>query len=161
DLVVASQGVPLGIPALLAAREHDVPLTSMTKFFLERWRGPTLGLTGSAGKTTTTSLVDAIFTVAGRDHVLGGHIGSGLLHLLDRNNPNRWAVLEISHTQLTLVDRSPDVAGLLNVTPNHLDQFTWDEYVELKSHIFSFQDETGSAVFNADDPVSQDLRPQA
>src|SRR5262249_8184405 len=123
------------------------------------------GVTGSAGKTTTTSLVDATFTAAGRDHVLGGNIGIGLLNLLDRNpegpDPKRWAVLEISHTQLTLVDRSPDVAALLNVTPNHLDQFTWDEYVELKSHIFSFQDESGSVVFNADDPVSRDLRPSA
>src|SRR5262249_16701539 len=87
DLVVASQGVPLGIPAVAGAREKGVPVTSMTEFFLERWRGPVLGLTGSSGKTTTTSLVDAIFTAANRDHVLGGNIGIGLLKLLDEDPP--------------------------------------------------------------------------
>jgi UDP-N-acetylmuramoylalanine--D-glutamate ligase len=72
-----------------------------------------------------------------------------------------WAVLEVSHTQLVLVDRSPHVAALLNVTPNHLDQFSWDEYVDLKRRIFARQTPDDVAVFNADDPVSRELRPEA
>jgi UDP-N-acetylmuramoylalanine--D-glutamate ligase len=133
----------------------------MVTLFLDRWQGPVCGITGSSGKTTTTSLVDAIFTAAGRSHVLGGNIGRGLLAHLENASPAAWAVLELSHTQLVLTRTSPDVAALTNVTPNHLDQFTWEEYVGLKRKIFAFQDESGRAVFNLDDPVSQELRPDA
>ena len=88
DLVCASQGVPLTIPAINEARKRDVPIVSMTKLFFDLWPGPILGITGSSGKTTTTSLVDAIFSAAGRPHVLGGNIGVGLMTLLDRPHPN-------------------------------------------------------------------------
>ncbi|HXH22017.1 MAG TPA: UDP-N-acetylmuramoyl-L-alanine--D-glutamate ligase [Dehalococcoidia bacterium] len=176
DLVCVSQGVPLSNPAVQAARAAGTPVESMTSLFMRWWPGPIAGITGSSGKTTTTSLVDAIFTAAGVPHSLGGNIGVGLLSLLDSLPPGeggrlpegagaagqegarRWAVLEISHSQLTLVRRSPDIAALLNVTPNHLDQFTWEEYVELKSRIFSFQGPDDTCVFNAEDPVSADLR---
>jgi UDP-N-acetylmuramoylalanine--D-glutamate ligase len=120
-----------------------------------------IGITGSSGKTTTTSLVDAIFTAAGRQHVLGGNIGRGLLQLLDSAAASVPAVLEVSHTQLQLTRKSPNVAALLNVTPNHLDQFTWDEYVALKRRIFDMQSSRDSAVFNIDDPVSAPFRLEA
>jgi UDP-N-acetylmuramoylalanine--D-glutamate ligase len=158
DLVCVSQGVPLTNAAVRAAREAGTPVESMTSLFMRWWPGPIAGITGSSGKTTTTSLVDAMFTAAGQPHVLGGNIGIGLLSLLDSPSPGTWAVLEISHTQLTLAGRSPDMACLLNVTPNHLDQFTWDEYVDLKSRIFRFQRADDACVFNAEDTVSTDLR---
>ncbi|HWC30943.1 MAG TPA: Mur ligase family protein, partial [Dehalococcoidia bacterium] len=139
DLVCVSQGVPLGIPALVAAREAGTPIQSMTSFFFENYPGPIVGITGSSGKTTTTSLVDAIFTAANRDHVLGGNIGRGLLALLEDAKPDRPAVLEVSHTQLQLTQSSPHIACLTNVTPNHLDQFSWEDYVALKRKIFEFQ----------------------
>ncbi len=161
DLVCVSQGVPLSNPAVAAAREAGKPVESMTSLFLQWWPGPIAGITGSSGKTTTTSLTDAVFTAAGRKHVTGGNIGVGLLSLLSQAAPDTWALLEISHTQLTLVRRSPHVAGLLNVTPNHLDQFSWEEYVELKSHIFAYQRPSDACVFNAEDPVSQELRPKS
>ena len=161
DLVCVSQGVLLSNTAVVAAREQGVPVRSMTSMFFEAYPGPICGITGSSGKTTTTSLVDAIFSAAGREHVLGGNIGRGLLALLDEAQPERWAVLEVSHSQLVLTERSPDVAALLSVTPNHLDQFTWEEYVGLKRKIFEFQGPEGRVVFNADDPVSRELRPQA
>ncbi len=163
DLVCVSQGVPLDNPAVAAAREQGISVESMTSLFLDRYPGPVLGITGSSGKTTTTSLVDAIFRAAGRDHLLGGNIGLGLMALLDdpAAGPNTWAVLEVSHTQLVLTRRSPHVAALLRVTPNHLDQFSWDEYVALKRKIFEFQSAEDVAVFNADDPVSNELRPAA
>ncbi|MGE0057642.1 MAG: UDP-N-acetylmuramoyl-L-alanine--D-glutamate ligase [Dehalococcoidia bacterium] len=161
DLIAVSQGVPQGIPMLTAARDRGIPIESMTTLFLDRWPGPVCGITGSSGKTTTTSLVDAIFTAAGRDHVLGGNIGRGLLAHLEDPSPDAWAVLEMSHTQLVLTRTSPDVAAITNVTPNHLDQFSWEDYVGLKRKVFAFQDESKRAVFNLDDPVSQELRPEA
>jgi UDP-N-acetylmuramoylalanine--D-glutamate ligase len=161
DLVCVSQGVPLSIPAVVAAREAGIPIRSMTSLFFELYPGPIVGITGSSGKTTTTSLVDAIFTAAGRDHVLGGNIGRGLMSLLDGAEPGRPAVLEVSHTQLQLVERSPNVACLTNVTPNHLDQFSWPDYVALKRKIFEFQTPDDAVVFNSDDPVSRELCPAA
>ena len=109
DLVCVSQGVPLTNAAVAAAREQGIPLASMLGLFLERFPGPVVGITGSSGKTTTTALVAAIFAAAGRDHVLGGNIGVGLLSLLARGDVNAatWAVLEVSHTQLVLPERSP------------------------------------------------------
>ncbi len=162
DLVCVSQGVPLSNPAVVAARAAGLPLASMLGLFLARFPGPTVGITGSSGKTTATALVDAIFAAAGRDHVLGGNIGIGLMSLLTPElTAATWAVLEVSHTQLLLADRSPAVAALLGVTPNHLDQFTWEEYVALKRKIFAFQNADDTVVFNADDPVCRELRPSA
>ena len=161
DLVCVSQGVPLNNVAVERARISGIPVESMSSMFFDRYPGPLVGITGSSGKTTTTSLVDAIFTAAGRPHVLGGNIGHGLLQLLDGASAQTPAVLEVSHTQLQLTRRSPNVAALLNVTPNHLDQFTWEEYVALKHRIFDMQTSRDSAVFNLDDPVSAGFRMEA
>ena len=161
DLVCVSQGVPLNNQAVERARISGIPVESMSSMFFDRYPGPLVGITGSSGKTTTTSLVDAIFTAAGRPHVLGGNIGHGLLQLLDGASAQTPAVLEVSHTQLQLTRRSPNVAALLNVTPNHLDQFTWEEYVALKHRIFDMQTSRDSAVFNLDDPVSAGFRMEA
>jgi UDP-N-acetylmuramoylalanine--D-glutamate ligase len=161
DLVCVSQGVPLSIPAVAAARAAGTPIKSMTSLFFENYPGPIVGITGSSGKTTTTSLVDAVFTAAGREHVLGGNIGQGLLALLEGARADVPAVLEVSHTQLQLTERSPDVACLTNVTPNHLDQFSWEDYKALKRKIFEFQGPEDAAVFNADDPVSREMCPTA
>ncbi len=162
DLVCVSQGVPLTNPAVAAARAAGKPVESMTSLFLQWWPGPIAGITGSSGKTTTTSLADAVFTAAGRKHVTRRQYRRRpAVTACRRHRPTPGHVLEISHTQLTLVRRSPQVAGLLNVTPNHLDQFTWEEYVELKSHIFAYQQPSDACVFNAEDPVSQELRPKS
>jgi UDP-N-acetylmuramoylalanine--D-glutamate ligase len=161
DLVCVSQGVPLDNAAVQRARISGIPVESMTSMFFDRYPGPLIGITGSSGKTTTTSLVDAIFTAAGREHVLGGNIGQGLLRQLDSASLSVPAVLEVSHTQLQLTRRSPHIAALLNVTPNHLDQFTWDEYVALKRRIFDMQTPRDSVVFNLDDAVSAGFRLEA
>ena len=158
DLVCLSQGVPQSNPAVVAARDFSKPVESGTTLFFKQFPGPIVGITGSSGKTTTTSLVDAIFTVAGREHVLGGNIGQGLMSLLEGASAATWAVVEISHTQLVLTERSPQFAALLGVTPNHLDQFSWQEYIELKRKIFAFQQTGDTVVFNADDEISNQLR---
>ena len=87
----------------------------------------------------------------------GGNIGVGLLGLLDAIGPDTRPVVEVSHTQLESVEASAHWACLTNVTPNHLDQFSWDDYVDLKRRVFAYQRPDDVAVFNFDDPVSRDL----
>ena len=154
DMVFVSQAVPLDIPALVAASERGIPLSSMTRLFLERCPGPTIGITGSSGKSTATSLVGAMFAAAGKPHVVGGNIGVGLLSLLDQVTPETWVVLEVSHTQLELIGRSPHLACVLNVTPNHLDRYTWPDYLALKRNLLRYQTAEDTAVLNLDDPES-------
>ncbi len=154
DLVFVSQSVPLSAPPIAEARAAGFPLTSMTAEFLRRCPGPTIGITGSSGKTTTTSLVAHIFASATRPYRVGGNIGVGLLGLLDGIDERTWTVLEISHTQLQLVEDSPHIAAILNITPNHLDQFSWDDYVALKQRIVRFQTPDDYVVLNLSDDVS-------
>jgi UDP-N-acetylmuramoylalanine--D-glutamate ligase len=154
DVVFASQSVPLDAPAFDRARELGIPIDSMTRAFMEQCPGPMVGITGSSGKTTTTSLVAAMFAAAERAYRVGGNIGAGLLGLLDGLDERTWTVLEISHTQLQLTDRSPHIAAVLNVTPNHLDRFTWDEYVALKQKLVQFQASDDHVVLNLDDGIS-------
>lgn len=153
DLLLVSQSIPLDHAAVLAARERGAPISSMTHAFLQLCPGPVIGITGSSGKTTTTSLVAHILASDGRPYRAGGNIGVGLLGLLDGMDENTWAVVEISHTQLQLTDRSPHIAAILNITPNHLDNFTWDEYVALKVNIVRYQEPHDYVVLNADDPL--------
>lgn len=154
DAVFVSQGVPQDLPPLRAARRADVPISSMSQLFLEQCPAPVAGITGSSGKTTTTALTEAMLATAGIDHVMGGNIGIGLLGLLDEIEPSTTVVVELSHTQLETVDRSPELACVTNVTPNHLDRYSWAAYVDLKRRIFQFQSEDDLAIFNVDDEVS-------
>ena len=161
EALFVSQGVPNNLPALRAAEAAGVPVSSMLGLFLERCPAPVTGITGSAGKTTTTALVGAMLESAGLDHVVGGNIGVGLLSLLPRITPATKVVAEMSHTQLERITRSPEIACVTNVTPNHLDRFTWDEYVDLKRRVFRFQRPADAAIFNIDDPVARDFAAEA
>lgn len=151
DAIFVSQGVPLDLPPLVSARERGTPMASMVSLFLELCPGPIAGITGSSGKTTTTALVGEMFQADERPVFVGGNIGIGLLDSLSAVRPYTWTVLEMSHTQLQLVERSPHVAAVLNVTPNHLDRFEWKDYVELKSNIIRYQESGDTAVLNLDD----------
>ena len=153
EVVFVSQGVPAELPALQAALENGVPISSMTRLFFERCPAPIAGITGSSGKTTTTALVASMLDAAEIDHVAGGNIGVGLLGLLDEIEQTTKVVVELSHTQLESLDESPHVACVTNVTPNHLDQYQWLDYVALKRRIFEHQRDDDMAIFNLDDPV--------
>ena len=159
DAVFVSQGVPLDLPGLKSARDAGVPFISMTGLFLDTCPGPVVGITGSSGKTTTTALVAEMFRADERPVFVGGNIGIGLLDHLPLLRPYTWSVLEISHTQLQLVESSPHVAALLNITPNHLDRFSWDDYVHLKTNILRFQNRDDIAVLSHDDPETRAARP--
>jgi UDP-N-acetylmuramoylalanine--D-glutamate ligase len=157
DLVATSQSVLRYNPALKRARELGIPTTSQMRLFLQLCEGRTIGITGSSGKSTTTALVGAMAREAGVSNVVGGNIGEALLGRLAEITPETTVVLEISHTQLQYTDRSPSIAAITNITPNHLDQFSWDEYVGLKRNILAYQERADSAVLNADDQTSRPL----
>lgn len=157
DLVFVSQGVPLDLLAVTVAQERGVPISSMMRLFLELCPGPVVGITGSSGKTTTTSLVGAIMQAAEKPHVVGGNIGVGLLSLLEQVTPQTWVVLEMSHTQLELAGKSPHVACVTNVTPNHLDRYSWEDYVALKENLLRFQSQDDFAVLNYDNDVTRSM----
>jgi UDP-N-acetylmuramoylalanine--D-glutamate ligase len=155
DLVAVSQGAPLSLPPIARAIELGIPLTSRTRFFLEHCRGTVVGISGSSGKTTTTSLVGSIFAASGRPYVVGGNIGGPLLSRLDDISEDTWAILEISHTQLVMAQQSPHIACLTNVTPNHLDHFTWDEYVGLKQNLIAYQTAEDLVILNLDNEITR------
>ena len=162
DVVFVSQGVPLDLPALLAARAHDIPLSSMTRLFMARCPAPIAGITGSAGKTTTTALVGQMFHAAGRPALVGGNIGVTLLDKLEDITARHWVVLEISHTQLELAGRSPNVAAITNISPSHADRYPdMEQYIALKERIYRFQQASDTLVLNWDDPVTRRMAPLA
>ncbi|MEE8337985.1 MAG: UDP-N-acetylmuramoyl-L-alanine--D-glutamate ligase [Dehalococcoidia bacterium] len=161
ECIFVSQGVPPELPALAAARERGVPISSMTKLFFERCPAPIAGITGSSGKTTATALVGAMLAASDIDYVAGGNIGVGLLGLLDEIERDTRVVVELSHTQLETLDESPQIACVTNVTPNHLDRYPWDAYVGLKRRVFEFQDGDDLAIFNLDDEVCVDFSREA
>ena len=152
DALFISQGVPLDLPPLQEAQRRGVPLASMVSLFMELCPGPIAGITGSSGKTTTTALAGEMLRADERPVFVGGNIGIGLLDSLPAVRPYTWSIIEMSHTQLQLVERSPHIAAVLNVTPNHLDRFSWDEYRELKANILRFQQPGDIAILNLDDP---------
>jgi UDP-N-acetylmuramoylalanine--D-glutamate ligase len=157
ETLFLSQSVPLDSPPIASARRRGIPFMSMVGLYFELCPGPIAGITGSSGKTTTTALVGEMLKADGRDVLVGGNIGVGLLDRLEDVRPYTWSVLEISHTQLQLVDRSPHVAAVLNITPNHLDRFSWTAYVALKARILEFQEAGDIAVLGYDNPETRAL----
>lgn len=157
EVVAVAQSVLRYNPVVVRARELGIPFTSQMRLFLQLCPGRVIGITGSSGKSTTTALVGAMAKEAGVTHVVGGNLGEALLGRLGEITPETTVVLEISHTQLQYIDRSPAIAAITNVTPNHLDQFSWDEYVGLKRNILGHQTRQESAVMNADDHTSHAL----
>ncbi len=157
DAIFISQGVPLDLPSLAKARQRGTPLHSMLTLFMALCPGPIVGITGSSGKTTTTALLGEMFQADERPVFVGGNIGVGLLEQLPTVRTYTWSVLEMSHTQLQLAKASPHVAAILNITPNHLDRFSWDEYRRLKGSLLRFQGGEDIAVLSFDDAEAKAL----
>lgn len=157
-LICVSGGVPLDIPLLELARERNLPITNDAQLFMERCPAPVIGITGSAGKTTTTTLVAEIVRLAGYKTWVGGNIGDVLLDVLDDISREDVVVMELSSFQLELMDRSPQVGAILNLTPNHLDRHkTMDAYINAKLNIIRYQNPSNIAVLSADNPVTKAL----
>ncbi|MDE2892929.1 MAG: UDP-N-acetylmuramoyl-L-alanine--D-glutamate ligase [Chloroflexota bacterium] len=153
--LVVSQGVPYDLPLLVDAARRSVPVFGPVQIFLERCpANQVIGITGSAGKTTTTMLVHRMLEAAAVPTALGGNIGQGLLQQLPDLSAGTTVVAEISHTQLLRTTRSPHVAAITNITPNHLDQFSWDEYQELKYRIVEYQTSQDRVVLPLDERLA-------
>ena len=121
-----------------------------------------VGVTGSDGKTTTTSLINAILKKAGYNTFLGGNIGTPLFTKLSDMKPEDILVLELSSFQLMGMEISPDIAVITNITPNHLNiHKDYEEYIEAKKNIFKYQDEKGVLVLNYDNEITRNCEKEA
>lgn len=157
-MVCVSGGVPLDLPMLEIARQRGLTITNDAQLFLERCPAPVIGITGSAGKTTTTALVGEIMQGAGYQTWVGGNIGDVLLDILDDIAPQDVVVMELSSFQLDLMTISPQVGAIINITPNHLDRHkTMEAYINAKVNIIKHQRSSDIAVLSADNQITKSL----
>ena len=161
DLVVTSPGVPANHAGLVAAHAAGVPVWSEIELAWRFLRGRLIGVTGSNGKTTTTSLIGHILTGAGEPAVVAGNIGTPLIAYAEQSSDKSITVAELSSFQLEWIDSfRPDIAVLLNLTPDHLDRHaSFEDYARAKARIFENQTERDAAIINADDPAATQQAP--
>ncbi len=158
DLLCISGGVPLALPFVQEALRREIPLSNDAQLFLERCPAPVIGITGSAGKTTTTTLVGEMLKQAGHTTWVGGNIGEVLLETLPQIRPEDRVVMELSSFQLELMTTSPQIGAVLNITPNHLDRHgTMEVYTHAKAQMLLHQTDQDIAVLGRDDPGSRQL----
>src|SRR5579871_4170693 len=158
DEIFVSPGAPRDLPVVAEPSAAGIPISSATRLFFELCPGPIAGITGSSGKTTTTSMVGAIVRAAGLSAVVGGNIGIPMLARLNELGPETWSVLELSSFQLEDMDCSPPVGAVLNITPNHLDRHPdMAAYAHAKGNLIRYQDPENWAILNADDPLTLSL----
>src|SRR6202522_535749 len=155
DLIVVSPGVPVDAPMLVQARAMGEAVIGEIELAARFLPGPMVAITGSNGKTTTTTLTGEILTAGGIPTLVGGNIGTPAISLTDRANPETAVVLEVSSFQLeTIQTFRPKVAVVLNVTPDHLDRHrTFEAYVDAKARVFENQRGDDFTILNEDDPT--------
>jgi UDP-N-acetylmuramoylalanine--D-glutamate ligase len=155
DLIVVSPGIPVDAPPLAQARALGETVIGEIELAAQFLPGPIVAITGSNGKTTTTTLTGEIMTAAGFPALVGGNIGTPAISLAEHAQPETVIVLEVSSFQLeTIQTFRPKVAVVLNVTPDHLDRHrTFEVYVDAKARVFENQQAGDFAVLNADDPT--------
>ena len=160
DQIIVSPGVPLEIEPLREAFRRGIEIVGELEWAWRRLDGklPVVAVSGTNGKTTTTSLLGEIFKAAGKRVFVGGNIGTPLSRWLLRGEAADLLVLEVSSFQLdTARDFCPDVGVLLNVTEDHLDRYAdFEAYIRSKFSLFARQNGTQTAIVNADDPVCRD-----
>ncbi|WP_295578998.1 UDP-N-acetylmuramoyl-L-alanine--D-glutamate ligase [uncultured Oscillibacter sp.] len=153
DVIFRTPGMRPDLPQLAAAVARGAVLTSEMEVFFQVCPCPLLAVTGSDGKTTTTTIITELLRRSGRTVHLGGNIGHPLLAEAGEMGPEDLAVLELSSFQLMTMDRSPHIAVMTNLAPNHLDVHRdYAEYCSAKENIFTHQSAQDIAVFNADNP---------
>lgn len=151
DVIFRTPGLLPTDPALVSAAEHGAVITSEMEAFFSLCPCLTIGITGSDGKTTTSSIIAELLRAAGRRVHLGGNIGRPLLDAVPEMDSGDVAVLELSSFQLHSIDIRPDIAVVTNVSPNHLDKHVdFDDYVNAKRRIFTSQTAGDVLVVNAD-----------
>jgi UDP-N-acetylmuramoylalanine--D-glutamate ligase len=160
DVLCLSGGVPLTLPIVAEAMRRDIPLSNDSQVFMEVVPCKTIGITGSAGKTTTTTLVGNMARISYGDKAyIGGNIGDPLINYVDSMQADDIAILEISSFQLDQITISPKIAVILNITPNHLDRHgTMEAYTAAKARILEFQSSEDIAILGRDDQGAWSLR---
>jgi UDP-N-acetylmuramoylalanine--D-glutamate ligase len=161
DLIVPSPGVPQDLPPLAAARAEEIPIWSEIELAWRFLRGRMVAITGSNGKTTTTSLVGHILESAGTPVIVAGNIGTPLISCVGESSDSTITVAEVSSFQLECIkELRPDVGVLLNITPDHLDRHpSFEAYSLAKARMFENQTEQDFAVLNADDSNASQYAP--
>ena len=159
DLIVVSPGVPVDAPPLVQARALGETVIGEVELAARFLPGPIVAITGSNGKTTTTTLTGEIMAAGGFPTAVGGNIGTPAVSLIERATAETVVVLEVSSFQLETVQTfRPKVAAVLNVTPDHLDRHrTFKAYADAKARIFENQTDSDFAVLNADDPTCVEM----
>ena len=158
DLVFRTPGMHPGNPALVELARKGAKITSEMEIFFEVCPCSILAVTGSDGKTTTTTLISEMLKADGKTVWLGGNIGTPLLSLVPQMQETDFAVVELSSFQLMDMRRSPSRAVITNLAPNHLDVHKdMDEYVDAKKNIFAFQKECDLLILNADNAITAQL----
>ncbi len=162
DLLCVSGGVPLDMPLVSAAIARGIPVTNDSQIFMESVKAPVVGITGSAGKTTTTTLFGRIAEAQvkpPRKAWVGGNIGKPLVEYLNEIAENDLVIQELSSFQLELMTISPRISAILNITPNHLDRHAdMVAYIAAKARIIEFQHPGDIAVLNHEDREAWKLR---
>jgi UDP-N-acetylmuramoylalanine--D-glutamate ligase len=161
ELIIPSPGVPADAPLLQSARSKGLTIWSEIELASRFLKGRLIGITGSNGKTTTTSLIEHILKNAGFSTILAGNIGTPLISYVEKTSDKTITVAELSSFQLELIEKlRPNISVFLNLTPDHLDRHhTLESYGAAKARIFENQTEADSAVLNADDPGATPYAP--
>ncbi|MFV0390138.1 MAG: UDP-N-acetylmuramoyl-L-alanine--D-glutamate ligase, partial [Pyrinomonadaceae bacterium] len=158
ELVVISPGIPSTVVPARYVERKDGAVIGEVELAYRFMRGRIIGITGSNGKTTTTSLLGEILQNAGIEAFVGGNIGTPLLSLAEATNENSWTIVELSSFQLETISMfKPDIGICLNVTPNHMDRYDlFTDYAAAKNRLFMNQTTADLAILNADDPITAD-----
>ncbi len=156
DLIVVSPGIPMDLEPLAFARSRGIPVISEMELAFEFLRRPIIGITGTNGKTTTTTLIGEMLRASGKKVFVGGNIGNPLIAYVDGPQEEEWIVVEISSFQLEgIANFRPRIGVLLNITEDHLDRYAhFQEYIQAKGKIFQNQGKEDYALLNADDPLA-------
>ena len=162
DIIFRSPSCRPDTPELVAESVRGAIITSEIELVIELCPGKVIGVTGSDGKTTTTSLIYEIVKEKGYHCFLGGNIGIPLFTRIHEMTPESIVVLELSSFQLMEMKSSPDIAVITNISPNHLDiHKSYEEYIDCKKNIFRYQDENGKVVLNYDNDITRECSAEA
>jgi UDP-N-acetylmuramoylalanine--D-glutamate ligase len=156
DLIVVSPGVPVDTSELVQVKKFGLPVMGELELAARFLKGKTLAITGSNGKTTTTTLCGEILAAGGVPVQVGGNIGVPVIALVDQSRDDSWSVLEVSSFQLETTEQfRPQIAVILNITPDHLDRHgSFANYIAAKERIFANQTAEDALVLNADDDAA-------
>lgn len=160
DIIFRTPGMSFNLPELVNARKRGIAVTSEMEVFFDLCPATIFAVTGSDGKTTTTTLIAKMLEAEGKKVFVGGNIGKPLLPEIENITPDDFVVAELSSFQLISMRKSPDVAVVTNVAPNHLDiHKDMDEYVEAKKNILLHQNAFSRTVLNRDNEITESFRP--